>query len=141
MAVRNLTSFYTYEAQVLAIAAGGNGNDQINIESDSDFVWIKAAYMADIGGAAQTEATRVIPNVDVQIIDTGSGRQLLNGNIPIPSLFGHEGLPAVLPIPQVMKANSIVRIDFTSREAAITPNIRLAFIGYKDFGSIQARGG
>ena len=140
MPQRNLTSFYVYEAQALAIAAGGTATDQIAIEADSNFVWIKAAYMADLAGAAQTDATRVVPNVDVQLVDTGSGRQLLNGNIPIPSIFGTGELPFVLPIPQVLLSNSVLRIDFTSREAVNTPNIRLAFIGYKDFGSVDARG-
>lgn len=132
-----LRSFYVYEVQTLALPVGGNSTDSINIESDADFWWIKAAYFADIAGAAQTEATRIIPNVDVQIVDTGSGRQLLNGNIPIPSIFGQGSLPFVMPLPQVFKANSVVRVDFTSREAAITPNIRLALIGYKDFGKLR----
>lgn len=132
-------AWYVYESQALAIAVGGQATDQINIESDADFIWIKAAYMADLAGAAQTEATRVIPNVDVQIVDTGSSRNLLNGNIPIPSIFGHEGLPSVLPIPYRLKANSILRIDYTSREAVSTPNVRLAFIGYKDFGPLARR--
>lgn len=136
----SLRSFYVYEAQTLAIATGGNATDQIQVESDADFWWIKSCYMADIAGAAVLESTTVVPNVDVQIVDTGSGRQLLNGNIPISSLFGNGQLPFVLPLPQVFKANSVVRIDFTSREAAITPNIRLAFIGYKDFGKVVSAG-
>ncbi len=135
-----LRSFYVYEVQTLALATGGNATDQIQIESDADFWWIKSAFWADIAGAAQTDSSRVIPNVDVQIVDTGSGRQLLNGNIPIPSIFGTGQLPFILPLPQVFKANSVVRIDFTSREAVITPNLRLAFIGYKDFGKLRGAG-
>jgi len=132
-----LRSFYVYEVQTLALPTGGNATDQIQVESDADFWWIKSAFFADIAGAAQTDSSRIIPNVDVQIVDTGSGRQLLNGNIPIPSIFGNGQLPFILPLPQVFKANSVVRIDFTSREAVITPNLRLAFIGYKDFGKLR----
>ena len=138
-AVVDLRSFYVYEVQTIAIVAGGNSPDQIQVEADADFYWIKSAYFADLAGVAQLESTQIIPNVDVQIVDTGSGRQLLNGNIPIPSIFGSGNLPFVLPIPQVFKANSVVRVDFTSREAAATPDIRLAFIGYKDFGALQRR--
>lgn len=136
--MRNLTSFYVYEAQALALAPAGVATDQIAIEADSNFVWIKSSFQADIAGAALTDSTRIIPNVDVQMIDTGSGRQILNGPIPIASLFGTGELPFVLPIPQILKANSTLRIDFTSREAANTLNIRLAFIGYKDFGAIES---
>lgn len=133
-----LRSFYVYEVQTLALPTGGNATDSIQIESDADFWWIKSAYFADLAGAAQLESTTIVPNVDVQIVDTGSGRQLLNGNIPIPSIFGIGQLPFIMPLPQVFKANSVVRVDFTSREAAVTPNIRLAFIGYKDFGRLRA---
>jgi len=133
-----LRSFYVYEVQTLALPTGGNATDQIQIESDADFWWIKSCYFADLAGAAVTDATQVVPNVDIQIVDTGSGRQLLNGNIPIPSIFGRGELPFILPLPQVFKANSVVRVDFTSREAASTPNLRLAFIGYKDFGQLRA---
>lgn len=142
-ATLELRSVYVYEAQTLTLGVGANATDQIQIESDADFWWIKSAYFADLAGAAQDDSTRVVPNVDVQIVDTGSGRQLLNGNTPIPSIFGTGQLPFILPIPQVFKANSVVRIDFTSREAVSTPNIRLAFIGYKDFGKVisaRARG-
>ena len=51
--------FYIYEAFVAALGVGLSANDVINIEADSDFILQKLTFHADIGGAAQTEATRV----------------------------------------------------------------------------------
>ena len=68
--------FYIYEAETIAIVVGTLTNDVINIEADSDFILQKLTFQADLAGVAQAEATRVIPNVLVQLTDTGSGRQL-----------------------------------------------------------------
>ena len=123
--------FYVYEAQTLAIAVGGSATDTIDIEADSIFILQKLAYEADLAGAAQTAETRVVPNVLIQITDTGSGRQLMQEPIPIPSIFGTGELPFILPNPRLFMRNSTINIAFTSFEAVNTPNIRLAFIGYK----------
>ena len=127
--------FYTYEAAVNAIAVGANANDIINIEADADFILQKLTFWADIAGAAQTAATRVLPNVSVQITDTGSGRQLMSNPIPIPAIFGSGELPFILPNPRLFRRNSTIQIAFTSFEAAITPDILLCFIGYKIYGA------
>lgn len=123
--------FYTYEAQALALAAAGNANDEINIEADSDFIMQKLSYQADIAAAAFTDSTRPIPNVTIQIIDTGSGRQLMQNPIPIPSLFGTGELPFILPNPRKFLRNSTIQVAFNNFDAAVAYNVRLAFIGYK----------
>ena len=79
--------FYTYESQVTDLAVAGSANDVINIEADSDFILQKLTYQADLSGAAQENQSRVIPNVLVQLIDTGSGRQLMQKPVPIPNIF------------------------------------------------------
>ena len=128
--------FYIYEAETVLIAVGALTNDVINIEADSDFILQKLTYQADVGsGAAQTDATRVIPNVLLQITDTGSGRQLMQNPIPIPSFFGTGRVPFILPNPRLFMRNSTIALAFTSFEAAITPTVRLAFIGYKIYGT------
>lgn len=127
--------FYIYEAQVDAIAVGGNANDTIQIEADSDFILQKLTYEADIAGAAQTANTRVVPNVLVQLTDTGSGRQLMQNPIPIPSFYGWGAIPFILPNPRLFMRNSTIQVAFTSFEAANTPTVRLAFIGYKVYGT------
>ena len=127
--------FYTYEAGVDAIAVGASANDVINIEADADFILQKLTFYADIAGAAQTSGTRIVPNVTVQITDTGSGRQLMSNPIPIPAIFGSGELPFILPNPRLFRKNSTIQIAFTSFEAAITPDVLLCFIGYKIYGA------
>lgn len=123
--------FFVYEAETVAIATGGVTADTIQIQADADFIWQKAAYEADIAGAAQTANTRVVPNVLIQITDTGSNRQLFFNPIPIVNVFGIGALPFILPNPRLFIKTSTIQIDFTSFEAAVTPTVRLSFIGYK----------
>ena len=127
--------FYVYEAEVLVLAVGAAANDVINIEADSDFILQKLTYQADLAGVAQTDAGRIVPNVTVQLIDTGSGRQLMQNPIPISSIFGTGRVPFILPNPRLFMRNSTLQVAFTSFEAAVTPTIRLAFIGYKIYGT------
>ncbi len=127
--------FYIYEAETIAIGVGILTNDTIAIEADSDFILQKLTYQADLAGVAQTDATRVIPNVLLQITDTGSGRQLMQNPIPIPSFFGTGRVPFILPNPRLFMRNSTIQIAFTSFEVAATPTVRLAFIGYKIYGT------
>lgn len=127
--------FYVYEAEALGIASGGTANDVINIEADSDFILQKLSFQADIALAAYTDSARPIPNVTVQLVDTGSGRQLMQNPIPIPSIFGWGELPFVLDNPRKFLRNSTIQVAFANFDAAVTYNIRLAFIGYKIYGT------
>lgn len=123
--------YFVYEAQASAIAVGATAVDTIQIQADADFIWQKATYEADNAAAQQTDATRVIPNVLLQITDTGSNRRLYFNPVPIASVFGTGALPFILTNPRLFLKTSTIQIDFTSFEAAATPTVRLAFIGYK----------
>lgn len=123
--------FYIYTVESLALVAGGNSNAIINIEADSDFLLQKFAYEADIAAAAFTFNTKPIPLVTIQLIDSGSGRQLMQNPVPVSSFMGDGQLPFILPNPRKFLRNSTIQIAFANFDAAITYNIRLAFIGYK----------
>lgn len=123
--------FFIYAANIETLAVGGTDTDTIRIQADADFILQKLTYHADIAGALQVSADRVLPNVSVQLTDTGSNRQLFIEPIPIPSIFGSGQLPFILPNPRLIRKTSVLQVDFTSFEAVETPNIRLAFIGYK----------
>lgn len=124
--------FFVYEAEAVDIPVlVGAVTDTIQIQADADFIWQKATYQADIDGAAITDASRIIPNVLVQITDTGSNRQLFFNPLPIANIFGTGRVPFILPNPRLFIKTSTIQIDFTSFEAVIVPTIRLSFIGYK----------
>jgi len=131
---RVMQDHYIYVARGGTIAPGGSFTDQIQIQNDSSFVLVKLAYFADILGAAQTDATRVVPLIEVSITDTGTGRALQNFSVPISSLAGHEGLPLVLPKSREFKGASTIGVTFTNVSTGVTyNNIRLSMIGYKEF--------
>lgn len=127
--------FYIYEAEALGIAPAGTANDVINIEADSDFILQKLTYETDIAAAAYTFTTNPIPLITIQITDTGSGRQLMQQPIPVNSFIGDGKLPFYLPNPRKFLRNSTIQIAFVNFDAAITYNLRLAFIGYKIYGT------
>lgn len=133
---RTRRDFYIYESEALALAPAGSANDIINIEADSDFILQKFAYEADIAAAAFVFNTKPIPLITIQLIDSGSGRQLMNNPIPVSSFMGDGQLPFILPNPRKFLRNSTIQIAYTNFDAAVTYNIRLAFIGYKVYGTV-----
>lgn len=116
-----------------AVAPTGTGNGSINIQADSDFVLQKLTYFADIAKAAQTENTRVIPLMSIQIRDTGSGRDIIENATPVSNIFGTGQLPFILPTKKLFLARSTIAITVTNFDAAVTYNLQLAFVGYKVF--------
>ncbi len=126
-----IKEFFTYEEDFTGLVAGNSATGNISIQADSDFVLQKLTYQADIGGVAQTDSGRIIPNVTLVITDTGSGRQLMESAVPIQSLFGSGELPFILPTPRVFLSRSTIALVVANFDAAVTYNIRLSFIGYK----------
>lgn len=133
-------SNFVYRANFLALAPAGNATQVINIDSAADFLWIKGAFMADIAGAAQTAATLVMPNVDVQIQLGGADKNMFASNTPLTSVFGTGQEPFVWSMPQRLYRSSALTITLASREAANTLNIRLSLIGWKDYGLLRRAG-
>lgn len=128
--------FYVYEEDFLItdLIAGATLNGSIEIQADSDFVWQKAAYTASLDlGTTQEAQTRVLPDVTVQLIDTGSGRNLLELAAPVPSIFGTGQLPFVLPIPRLFFARSTIQVQVNNYNTADDYDLRLSFIGYKAY--------
>lgn len=115
------------------LAAGASQTQSIPIQADSAFKWTKAAYYATIANAAFTATTRPIPNMTIQVTDTGSGRVLFNNPVPIPSIFGEGELPFILPVERIFDARSSMQVTVANFDAAVTYTTRLSFIGSKIF--------
>lgn len=125
--------FFVYEEDFLGLANGSSAQGSINITAEADFVLQKLAYFADVAGEEQTADSRVIPLVTIQIIDAGSGRNLIETPAPVPSLFGQGNLPFILPRPRVFFQRSTVEITVANFSADQTYDLRLSFIGYKAY--------
>lgn len=114
-----------------ALAVGGSSVANITIQADSDFLVEKMTFNADAAGATQTDSSRLLPNVHVQLENTGSGRKLMSVQFPLTGLFGYGALPFILPRSYLFPASSTLQISLLSFEAAVTPFITLNFIGRK----------
>lgn len=125
--------FFAYTILFEALANGGAAQGAIQIQADSDFELTKFTMFADIAEAIQTEATRVLPLVTVQITDTGTGRALFNAPIPVPAIMGDGRIPFILPVPKIFSANASVAIEVANFSAATTYNLRMALVGAKIF--------
>jgi hypothetical protein len=129
---RFIPDHFIYVVRVSALAAGASASASINIEANSDFVWVKTCYNADVAGAAQNEDSRTIPLVRASITDSGSGVNLQNSPVPVSAMAGHEGLPQVLSQPRTFSANSNVSFTFSNYSAATTyANLEVSLIGYR----------
>lgn len=125
--------FFVYTIDFEDLAFGTTQQASIQIQADSDFKWTAAAYNCNIDQAAYTTGDAPIPNVSLQLVDTGSGRQLFFSPVPIPSVFGNGQLPFILPIPRVFRARSSISMTVSNFDAAVGYNLSLAFIGTKVF--------
>ncbi len=133
MATKILKDFYTYETNFDGLAAGTDASQQINIQADSDFELQKLTYFADIGAAAQTDSTRVVPLCSFLILDSGSGRQLMDQSVPLANLAGTGQIPFILPNPKIFAARSVVTITLNNFSVGTTYNVKVSFIGVKRF--------
>jgi hypothetical protein len=120
---------------VAALAQNAVANANIQVQADSAFKLIKLGLVADIAGAAITEATRPVPLVTMQLTDTGSGRNLFSAAVALGALFGNGPLPHILPVPRLFLPRSNIQLQFTnySGGAGTTYNFRLALEGTKVF--------
>lgn len=125
--------FYIYQEDFSGLVNSTSATGNITIQADSDFILQKLTYFVDIAGAVQTDSSRVIPLITLQIIDAGSGRNLIETPAPISSLFGEGDLPFILPTPRVFFARSNIELTVANFSAATTYNLRLSFIGYKAY--------
>ena len=125
--------FFAYTLTFAALLAGTAAQGAIQIQSDSDFELTKFTMFADIAAGAETEATRVLPLVTIQITDTGTGRSLFSSPLPIPAIFGDGRIPFILPVPKIFSANASVAVQVGNFAAATDYNLRILLIGAKIF--------
>jgi len=129
-----MREFFTYQVPVFTnlAAATGTAANNLLIQADSDFEWTAGIYQFDLAATAQQFATRPVPNMTIQISDSGSGRFLTSAAVPVPNLFGPQEFPRILPITKVFSANSNVVFTAVNFDAAVaTGNLRLTLLGWK----------
>lgn len=127
--------FFVYQVAVTNLVAGASLPVNVNIQADSDFKLVKLTQFSNNHASItnQQESTRVLPLVTVQLVDTGSGRNLFSAPVPIPALFGDGRIPFILPIIRIFKASATLTVTFTNYDSALAYDVYLHFIGTKLF--------
>lgn len=125
--------FFSYTLSFASLLAGAASQGAIQIQADSDFELTKFTMFADIAAAAQTEASRVLPLVTIQITDTGTGRALFSSPLPIPAIMGDGRIPFILPVPKIFSANASVAVQVANFSVATDYGLRICLIGAKIF--------
>lgn len=130
--------YFVYSVEQTSIVAAATANLNVQISADSDFWWTGFSYFADIAGAVQTDSTRVIPLVTLQITDTGSGRQLFNVATPLGAISGHGSELYRLIHPRFFARSTTIQCALENYSAATTyANLYIAFVGFKIFGGTR----
>lgn len=110
-------------------------NETIQIGDDGDFYCTCFTYQAEIAGALLTEATNVIPLVTMNLIDTGSGRNLMNDPVPLGAVAGDGKRPMRFGRPRIFTRNSTIQLKFFPfLVAGTTYTIQFIMGGYKNYG-------
>lgn len=130
--VKNNEDFFVYSAVISSIAAAANASATITIEADASFFATKLTIFTNTTAlGAISSSTIVIPLVTMQITDNGSGRNLFNQATAIPCISGDGGLPYIIPIRRMFRANSSILLSFANFSAAQTYRLDVAFSGIK----------
>lgn len=128
---------FTYSAAWLtgtasALGANGTVDQQIQVNSDSDFV------VQEMNFVSWSAADTIIgmPDYLLNIVMAGSGRQIFDRAQDIAVQCGNFALnrqPGTLPFPRLMQANTTVTTTIQNRTAVVCNRALLALRGFKVF--------
>jgi hypothetical protein len=129
--------YFTYEINLPApLVAGANANGYVTIDKDSDFFWQKATAHVTVGNQGTTRQNEQIPEVDIIITNTTSGRAIMNTQVPIRNIFGTGEIPFILPIETYFGATSQIACTFYNVSANLDySTVKISFIGIKAFSN------
>jgi len=130
----NGSDYFWYSTRILGVGlAAPAATGIINLDADSNFYCCALTYFADIAGAAVAESTWILPLVTVNIVDSGSGKALMNAPQIIPAIMGDGKRPYRLVRPRVFMANASIQLSFNGglMAAGTLYNISVTLHGYK----------
>lgn len=129
---------FTYVAN-FAITAGAVAPvlvTNVQVQSDSDFVWQQATY-AFQDAAAATEsviaANVEIPNLLLQIMDSANGKNMFFSPVQLNAIASNTAqFPAILPVAREIRAAANLSFTLTSTHTFVLGyDIQLLLTGYK----------
>jgi hypothetical protein len=134
--------YFIYNVPIGAVAAGAGTSvsSPLQIQADSEFSWEKATFYAFPTGFTENAFNdTLIPELTVNIQDTGSGRYYMNNPVPVSAIFGTGKLPYILPFPQRFLPNALINFTVANLSAAQAyTNVSLNLIGRKIYRNAPA---
>ncbi len=128
---------FIYNVNFLAAANGSVTTGTTNIQNDSYFVCVE--QNADIWDSATGNTTHLSPDgaaMLVRIVDTSSGKFIVDQPTPIGNWFGTGLRPFVwLARAQVYRPGGQIQVELTQNMAA-SQNVRCSFIGFKVYYNV-----
>ena len=121
-----------YNALFPALAPAGVQTQQIQISANGDFMLLRILYAANIAHAAQTVNTLVVPEIAIQITDSGSDENFAITAVNInamANLAGNANKDVDLTYPRVISGRSTLTVQVTNNEAANTYNLEIDLVG------------
>ena len=125
--------FYVYSAALGNIAAAATVTVNIQIQADSDFEWIESTSSGNQHGASEPWLDNIILPINVQILDSGSGRQLFSQALPLTSISGNGKQPFILPVSRLFQSRSNIAVSAVNFGGSQYDNVVWNFIGRKIF--------
>ena len=128
-----VSDFFIYEVDFSGLVSGQTALQTFTIQADSNFLWQRGRFQADIASAAFVLNTTPIPNIVLDISDTSSGRHLSSSPSPVSAWFSGPVDRSDLINPRWFRSNTQVTVAATNYDAAVTYDLRLSFVGTKFF--------
>jgi len=123
--------YYGYVFNLATLAAGATEQVTIVAEADSDFEWITAT--SSVMYNTTTGAPNVSPEVDIQVMDGGSQRNLFSNPINLLQIMGYGLFPFILPQTRLFTAKTPIVVTFTNYDANPYNNLFVVMEGRKIF--------
>jgi hypothetical protein len=104
---------------------------QVIIQSNTAFEMREILYYYNVADAQFTQATRPVPNITLQLQDSGSGKNMFNAPAPIATVASHgENRRRALNWTRIFSPNSTITATIQNFDVAVvTGNLFLTLIG------------
>lgn len=115
-----------------------NQTQNIQIQADAEFILLQTQYNFFLKDTPSPSVLdRLLPlGANVQLTDSGSGRNLLNEAVPVPSIFGDGILPFILTTPKAFAAATVLRTTISTGSVSLNAadtTLVLVFTGEKRY--------
>jgi hypothetical protein len=130
-----------YTTTFLALAPGASFSQPLQIQANGDFVLLRIGFLANVGNGTLTENNVPVPQIRMQITDSGTDEQYCNLPVDINCFANNEGLAKEKVdevFPRLVSGASTLNLTLSNYETGgATYNVDVVLTGVlvKTFGA------